>query len=97
MAGCFRTFYFIYPANVIIYFSLIIKNVWEATVMHYVSSDKVPKAIGPYSQAIKSSGFIFLSGQLPLELESGQVVSGSVEDQTLKVLENIAAILELRF
>jgi 2-iminobutanoate/2-iminopropanoate deaminase len=79
---------------VIIYFSLIIKNVWEATVMHYVSSDKVPKAIGPYSQAIKSSGFIFLSGQLPLELESGQVVSGSVEDQTLKVLENIAAILE---
>lgn len=62
--------------------------------MHYVYSEKVPKAIGPYSQAIKTSGFVFLSGQLPLVLESGQVVNGSVEDQALKVLENIAAILE---
>ncbi|MBC7322809.1 MAG: RidA family protein [Acetomicrobium sp.] len=62
--------------------------------MQYIHSDKAPKAVGPYSLAVKANGFVFVSGQLPLDPESGLIVEGSAEEQTFRVLQNIEAILE---
>ncbi|WP_094604710.1 2-iminobutanoate/2-iminopropanoate deaminase [Sporomusa silvacetica DSM 10669] len=59
-----------------------------------VSSDRAPQAIGPYSQAIKANGFLFVSGQIPLDPITGQIVSGGIEVQTCQVLTNLQAILE---
>jgi len=59
-----------------------------------VSSDRAPQAIGPYSQAIKANGFLFVSGQIPLDSITGQIVSGGIEVQTCQVLTNLQAILE---
>jgi len=59
-----------------------------------VSTESAPKAIGPYSQAIKAGDFVFCSGQIALDAQSGQVISGGVEEQTKKVLENLKAVLE---
>jgi len=59
-----------------------------------VSSDKAPEAIGPYSQAIKASGFVFCSGQIPYDREKDKMVSGSITDQTRQALKNIKAVLE---
>lgn len=59
-----------------------------------VSSDRAPQAIGPYSQAIKANGFLFVSGQIPLDPITGQIVYGGVENQTYQVLTNLRAILE---
>jgi 2-iminobutanoate/2-iminopropanoate deaminase len=58
-----------------------------------ISSDQAPAAIGPYSQAIASGDFLFLSGQIPLDPKSGKVVSGSIEDETRRVMENLSAVL----
>jgi 2-iminobutanoate/2-iminopropanoate deaminase len=57
-------------------------------------TDKAPKPIGPYSQAIRAGGFIFCSGQTPIDPATGQLVSGSIEQQTARVLENLKAVLE---
>lgn len=59
-----------------------------------VSTDMAPKAIGPYSQAIKANGFLFVSGQIPLDAITGQIVYGGIEIQTYQVLNNLKAILE---
>ncbi|MDF2568514.1 MAG: yabJ 1 [Sporomusa sp.] len=59
-----------------------------------VNSDRAPQAIGPYSQAIKANGFLFISGQIPLDSITGQIVYGGVENQTHQVLANLRAILE---
>jgi len=59
-----------------------------------VSTDKAPAAIGPYSQAVKSGSFIFLSGQIPLDPATMEVVEGDVSTQTDQVLKNIGALLE---
>jgi len=59
-----------------------------------VSSDKAPKAIGPYSQGIEAGDFIFLSGQIPLDPATGDMVSGGIEAQTRRVLDNLKAIVE---
>ena len=61
---------------------------------HTVSTDKAPQAIGPYSQAVISQGFVFLSGQIALDPATGQVVEGGIEEQTVRVLENLKAVLE---
>ena len=58
-----------------------------------IATDSGPKAIGPYSQAIKANGFVFLSGQIPLDPATQQLVTGDVAVQTERVLQNIAAIL----
>ena len=58
-----------------------------------IYTDGAPKAIGPYSQAIKANGFLFVSGQLPLDPKSGKFPAGGIEAQTRQSLENLKAIL----
>lgn len=59
-----------------------------------VRTGKAPAAIGPYSQAILSGGFLFCSGQIPLDPATGKMVEGGIEAQTERVLRNLAAVLE---
>lgn len=59
-----------------------------------ISTAAAPAAIGPYSQAILHNGIAYLSGQIPLDPVSGQIVSGGIEEQTVRVLENLGAVLE---
>jgi len=59
-----------------------------------IASDHAPKAIGPYSQAIVHNGIIYCSGQIPLDPATGQMVEGDVAAQTVRVLENLKAVLE---
>lgn len=59
-----------------------------------VSTNNAPKAIGPYSQAVKIGNFVFTSGQIPLEPETGEKVKGGIEAQTKRVLDNLKAVLE---
>ena len=58
-----------------------------------ISTDQAPKAIGPYSQAVEANGMLFVSGQIPLDPESGKIVAGGIEEQTEQVMKNIGAIL----
>lgn len=58
-----------------------------------VSSDRAPKAIGPYSQAVKAGGFVFLSGQIPIDPATGELVTGGIAAQTMRVMDNIGAVL----
>lgn len=59
-----------------------------------ITASKAPKAVGPYSTAVRQNGFVFLSGQIPLDPETGQVVSGSIDEQTTRVLDNVSLVLE---
>jgi 2-iminobutanoate/2-iminopropanoate deaminase len=63
--------------------------------MKIVSTGRAPKAIGPYSQAVVSNGFVFVSGQIPLDPATGELIEwGEIEPQTERVLENLKAVLE---
>ena len=59
-----------------------------------IQTDGAPQAIGPYSQAVKAGGFVFASGQIPLDPASMQIVDGDVRIQAARVLENLQAVLE---
>ena len=59
-----------------------------------VTTPDAPGAIGPYSQAIRAGDFVFLSGQIPLDPATGQLVTGGIADQTHQVLRNLGAVLE---
>lgn len=59
-----------------------------------VSTEMAPKPVGPYSQAVISNGFVFVSGQIPINPKNSKLVEGGVEGQTVQVLENIKEILE---
>ena len=59
-----------------------------------VSSDAAPKAIGPYSQAIRAGSLVFVSGQIPLDPATGAMVDGDISAQTHRVFANLRAILE---
>ena len=59
-----------------------------------VQTDTAPQAIGPYSQAIRAGGFVFVSGQIAIDPATGQFVPGSVAEQTERVLKNLAAVLK---
>src|SRR5277367_4095428 len=59
-----------------------------------ISTDRAPKAIGPYSQAVVVNGMAYLSGQIPLDPETNQIVEGDIVAQTVRVLENLKIVLE---
>lgn len=59
-----------------------------------VRTDKAPKAIGPYEQAIKVDGMLFTAGQIPLDPKTGNIVEGGITAQTRQVLENLKGVLE---
>jgi 2-iminobutanoate/2-iminopropanoate deaminase len=59
-----------------------------------IHTDNAPAAIGPYSQAIKAGGFVFVSGQIPTDPQTGQFVPGGIAEQTEQVLKNLKAVLE---
>ncbi len=62
--------------------------------MQVVSTNNAPAAIGPYSQAIKSNGFMFASGQIALNPQTGEMVGTTIEEQSEQVLKNIVGLLE---
>lgn len=62
--------------------------------MESIQTDRAPQAIGPYSQAIKANGFIFASGQIPLDPATMQLIDGDIGAQTEQVLNNVKAVLE---
>jgi 2-iminobutanoate/2-iminopropanoate deaminase len=59
-----------------------------------VATSSAPAAVGPYSQAIVSNGLVFCSGQIPLDPASGELVGGTIADQTRRCMENLAAVLD---
>ncbi len=58
-----------------------------------VATEEAPKAIGPYSQAVRVGPFVFLSGQIPLDPNTGEVFTGDIAEQTRRVMENLSAVL----
>jgi len=58
-----------------------------------VATDGAPKAIGPYSQAVRAGNLVFLSGQIPLDPATGELVQGSIELETSRVIDNLRAVL----
>ena len=63
-------------------------------VRERIQTDKAPAAIGPYSQAIRAGGFVFVSGQIPIDPQTGEFVAGGIAEQTARVLKNLTAVLE---
>jgi 2-iminobutanoate/2-iminopropanoate deaminase len=63
-------------------------------VRSVISTERGPKAIGPYSQAVKANGFVFVSGQIPLDPVTQQLVEGGITLQTERVMENLKGIIE---
>ncbi len=59
-----------------------------------IATSAAPAAIGPYSQAVVAGNLLFVSGQIPLEPESGELVGGDIESQTRRVLDNLKAIIQ---
>ena len=59
-----------------------------------IATENAPGAIGPYSQAIKTNGMVFCSGQIPIDIATGEFVSDDVAEQTEQVLKNLSAVLE---
>ena len=66
----------------------------RATKRTVISTELAPKAIGPYSQAIRVNGFVFAAGQTPIDPVTSQLIEGDVSAQTRRVLQNVSAILE---
>jgi 2-iminobutanoate/2-iminopropanoate deaminase len=63
-------------------------------VKERVQTDNAPKAIGPYSQAIKANGMLFASGQVPIDPATGEIIEGTIAEQTERVFQNLKAVLE---
>jgi 2-iminobutanoate/2-iminopropanoate deaminase len=61
--------------------------------MDFIATDKAPKAIGPYSQALKVNGVLYLSGQIPLDPASGNLITGDFSAQVRRVFDNLSAVL----
>lgn len=65
-----------------------------AAPMKLVTTDAAPKAIGPYAQAVVADGYLFASGQIPLDPKTGELVGGTIEQSTERVLDNLEAVLK---
>jgi 2-iminobutanoate/2-iminopropanoate deaminase len=63
-------------------------------VKEIIATDRGPRAIGPYSQAVRANGFVFVSGQIALDPATQQLVPGGIAEQTVRVLENLEGILD---
>ena len=59
-----------------------------------ISSSDAPEAVGPYSQGVKVNGLVFCSGQIPLDPKTGELVGGSIADQTRRCMQSLSAVLE---
>lgn len=59
-----------------------------------ISTENVPAAVGPYSQAVEKNGILFISGQIPVDPKTGKVVDGGITEQSIQVMENTGAILK---
>ena len=59
-----------------------------------VHTDRAPKVIGPYTQAVKANGFVYTAGQIPIDPSTGNIVDGGATEQTRQVLENLKAVLQ---
>jgi 2-iminobutanoate/2-iminopropanoate deaminase len=66
----------------------------EVPMKHIITTDKAPNPIGPYSQAIRAGGLLFLSGQTPMDPATGQLVEGDIAAQTARALDNLKAVVE---
>lgn len=62
--------------------------------MKTIQTERAPKAVGPYSQAVAAGGFLFVSGQIPLDPKSGEMVGGDIESQARQALSNLRAVVE---
>ena len=71
-----------------------VRDAQRRNLREALSTPNAPAAIGPYSQAIKAGGWLFVSGQIPLDPVSGALVEGGISEQTHRVLKNLGAILE---
>ncbi len=58
-----------------------------------ISTNKAPQAIGPYSQAVRFNNLLFVSGQIPIEPKSGEILKGNIKEQTKQILENLNSVL----
>ncbi|MBX9695780.1 MAG: RidA family protein [Cyanobacteria bacterium] len=63
-------------------------------MLETVMTEKAPKAIGPYSQAVLANGFLFVSGQIPINPANGEILAGDIQEQTKLVMTNLSSILE---
>jgi 2-iminobutanoate/2-iminopropanoate deaminase len=59
-----------------------------------IKTDNAPAPIGPYNQAIKTGNFLFISGQIPIDPATNELISGTIQDETHRVMKNLSAILE---
>ena len=64
------------------------------TVKNIIATDRAPRAIGPYSQAVRAGNLIFASGQIPIDPSTGEFVAGGIAEQTEQVLRNLTAVFE---
>jgi 2-iminobutanoate/2-iminopropanoate deaminase len=64
------------------------------TMKTIIHTEQAPKAIGPYSQAVQSGNTLYISGQIPIDPETGKIIEGGIKEQTERVMKNISAILE---
>jgi 2-iminobutanoate/2-iminopropanoate deaminase len=64
------------------------------TVKNIIATDRAPRAIGPYSQAVRAGDLVFASGQIPIDPATGEFVAGGIAEQTEQVLRNLTAVFE---
>lgn len=74
--------------------NLLLRNERSKRMKKEIKTEKAPKAIGPYSQAIEANGFVFASGQIAIDSSTGELNTGTIEEQTRLVLSNLQAVLE---